>query len=277
MEFLWLVIGLIIGIVIAWFVLNARCNRQLAEREAELSGAKRQVEQALEQAGSAHEVTQTRLAEVEAREAEAEKQISSLGADLDAASKELESVKADAVEKGAVISEVQSESDDLKARLVAADEGHSDLEAQLNDARAARDAAGDDSRARIEGLEADLRERDGEISRLQAELADLRAASEAQAEAAAIEPEPTQETDSEPAPLFTAEAGGSSDDLTKIKGIGRVLNDKLHKLGVTTFRQIADFTDDDIARVDEELDFPGRIKREKWVEQAKAIVGGDAG
>ena len=91
------------------------------------------------------------------------------------------------------------------------------------------------------------------------------------------EPEPAQAADSETVALFGGAAGGSPDDLTKIKGIGRVLNDKLHKLGVTTFRQIADFTEDDIARVDEVLDFPGRIEREKWVEQAKAIVGGDTG
>lgn len=266
MEILWLVIGLIIGLLIAWLVLNARCNRLLAEREAELSEAKRQVEQALEQAGNAHDVTQKRLAEVEAKEAEAAEQISSLGADLEAAREELESVKADAADKGAKLSQVQSESDDLNARLAAAEEGRSELEAQLTDARAERDTAGDDGRDRIESLEADLRERDSEIARLEAELADLHAAP-----AAPAEPE------SEPAPLsaVATEAAGPAEDLTKIKGIGRVLNDKLHNLGITSFRQIADFTEADITRVNEELDFPGRIEREKWVEQAKAILGDD--
>ena len=63
------------------------------------------------------------------------------------------------------------------------------------------------------------------------------------------------------------------DDLTKIKGIGRVLNKKLHGLGITSFQQIADFTPDDIDRVNAVLSFPGRIEREQWIEQAKAIVG----
>jgi len=64
----------------------------------------------------------------------------------------------------------------------------------------------------------------------------------------------------------------ASDDLTEIKGIGRVLKEKLHGLGITSFQQIADFTRSDIERVNEVLDFPGRIEREQWIEQAKAIV-----
>lgn len=66
--------------------------------------------------------------------------------------------------------------------------------------------------------------------------------------------------------------GGPADDLTKIKGIGPVLKEKLAGLGVTTFRQIADFTQADIERVNAQLDFPGRIEREQWIEQARAMV-----
>lgn len=279
MDILSLVTGLIIGLVVAWFFLNVRFNKRMESREAELSAAKRKVEEALEQANNAHAATQKRLTDLEAKEATAAAQIASLGADLNAAGEELENVKADAAEKSARISEIQSESDDLKARLTAADEGRSELEAQLNEARTARDADGEDSRARIEELETDLGRRDDEIARLRTELADLRIVSEPQAETppAAPVPEPLPAVDNASAPMFATDAGGSPDDLTKIKGIGRVLNDKLHKLGVTTLRQIADFTEDDIARVDGELDFPGRIEREKWVEQAKAIVGGNAG
>lgn len=51
-----------------------------------------------------------------------------------------------------------------------------------------------------------------------------------------------------------------------------MLNKKLHKLGITSFQQIADFTPADIERVNEVLDFPGRIEREEWVEQARAIA-----
>ena len=47
---------------------------------------------------------------------------------------------------------------------------------------------------------------------------------------------------------------------------------KLNNLGITTFRNIAEFTDADIERVNAELDFRGRIEREKWVEQARALL-----
>ena len=77
-------------------------------------------------------------------------------------------------------------------------------------------------------------------------------------------------------PAQADEQGRSStglDDLTRIKGIGPVLKDKLNKLGITTFQQIADFDDDDIERINEVLSFPGRIERERWVDQAKALLG----
>jgi predicted flap endonuclease-1-like 5' DNA nuclease len=71
-------------------------------------------------------------------------------------------------------------------------------------------------------------------------------------------------------PLFTAPVD-APDDLERIRGIGPVLRQRLNKLGITTFAQIAAFTDDDLKRIDEVLDFRGRISRERWVEQAKEL------
>ena len=62
------------------------------------------------------------------------------------------------------------------------------------------------------------------------------------------------------------------DDLTRIKGIGGVIKKKLHTLGITTFEQIANFETADIERVNQVLDFAGRIEREKWVEQARGLA-----
>lgn len=64
------------------------------------------------------------------------------------------------------------------------------------------------------------------------------------------------------------------DDLSKISGVGPVIVGKLQGMGITTFQQIADFTADDIARVDEELNFKGRIERDDWVAQAKDFLKG---
>lgn len=66
---------------------------------------------------------------------------------------------------------------------------------------------------------------------------------------------------------------GPSDDLKEILGIGPVLEDLLHKLGVYYFKQIADWTDDEIAWIDENLEgFKGRVTRDEWVRQAKEFV-----
>ena len=73
-------------------------------------------------------------------------------------------------------------------------------------------------------------------------------------------------------PLFSFDAETPVDDLKKIKGIGPVLEKKLHALGVRSFRQIADFTSDDVERVDAVLNFKGRILREDWIGQAQKLA-----
>ena len=68
-------------------------------------------------------------------------------------------------------------------------------------------------------------------------------------------------------------AASSSDDLKQISGIGPALEKQLNDHGIFTLRQIAALTDDEIASLEENIiRFPGRIKREQWVEQAKQLT-----
>ncbi|PBB99118.1 proton-conducting membrane transporter [Mesorhizobium sp. WSM3862] len=68
---------------------------------------------------------------------------------------------------------------------------------------------------------------------------------------------------------------GKADNLRRLIGIGPV-NEKLLKAqGVTSYAQIAAWTDADVKRVEEVLNFDGRIAREKWIEQAKLLAAGD--
>lgn len=68
---------------------------------------------------------------------------------------------------------------------------------------------------------------------------------------------------------------GAPDDLLRISGVGPKLEALLHELGIFHFDQIAAWTDQDIAWIDEHLDdFHGRITREDWVEQAKILAAG---
>jgi predicted flap endonuclease-1-like 5' DNA nuclease len=70
-----------------------------------------------------------------------------------------------------------------------------------------------------------------------------------------------------------AARGGKADDLKIIKGIGPKLEILCHKLGFFHFDQVAGWKDDEISWVDENLEgFKGRVTRDRWVPQAKAIV-----
>lgn len=71
---------------------------------------------------------------------------------------------------------------------------------------------------------------------------------------------------------YAAARGGQADDLKRIKGIGKVNERKLNALGVWHFDQIAAWTDAEIEWVDGYLAFRGRIVREDWVGQARALT-----
>ena len=73
-----------------------------------------------------------------------------------------------------------------------------------------------------------------------------------------------------PPPILSGPAG--PDDLKLIVGVGPVLERMLHNLGITTFRQIARWTERDIGEFDAKLpEFPGRIARDQWVTQARSL------
>lgn len=69
-----------------------------------------------------------------------------------------------------------------------------------------------------------------------------------------------------------AEATG--DDLTQISGVGPVIVEKLHGEGITTFAQIAAWTEADVEAIEEKLSFKGRVGREDWIAQAKELTKG---
>ena len=65
---------------------------------------------------------------------------------------------------------------------------------------------------------------------------------------------------------------GQPDDLKKISGISVDLETQLKKINVLRFDQIAEFSDDDIANLDEVLQLKGRVERDDWVGKAKALM-----
>lgn len=79
-----------------------------------------------------------------------------------------------------------------------------------------------------------------------------------------------------PPPLL--DAPGTPDDLKLIVGVGPVIERMLYQMGVATYRQIARWSERDIDEFDARLpEFPGRIRRDAWVTQARALHTGKYG
>jgi NADH-quinone oxidoreductase subunit E len=100
-------------------------------------------------------------------------------------------------------------------------------------------------------------------------------------------PAPAQPVPSaSPVELVTAEAAPQSavrkpgaverpaapDDLKAISGIGPKLEKVLNDLGIWTYAQIAAWDKTEVAWMDDRLGFKGRIDRDGWIAQARALA-----
>jgi len=97
---------------------------------------------------------------------------------------------------------------------------------------------------------------------------------EAEAVSAVVTEEKVEEPKAAKEEVQTSKSSAEStqDKLTDINGIGPVIEKKLNAAGISSFKQIAEWTAEDVAKFDEELSFKGRIDREEWIKQAKAKV-----
>ena len=69
-------------------------------------------------------------------------------------------------------------------------------------------------------------------------------------------------------------APAAADDLTKMKGLGKVFAGKLEAEGITTFAQIAKMTKADIDALEEKIGAAGKFESNDWVAQAKELAKG---
>ncbi|WP_159726112.1 30S ribosomal protein S2 [Methylosinus sp. Ce-a6] len=96
--------------------------------------------------------------------------------------------------------------------------------------------------------------------------ADLRTSEEVAAEAAA-----EVEIALEPFELLAAPRG-APDDLAKLHGVGPQLVKKLNDGGIFHYWQIAAMAPADVEKLDQELKLNGRIARDGWIDQARALA-----
>ena len=183
--------------------------------------------------------------------------------------------------QGGVEAALADERDRLRTELAAAHDNQSQLEDSLVQLRGLADTRA--SRVhQLEQAEASSRER---IAQLEQELSEARAAgdpgsSERMAIGPAAPPQPgivlppAEPVRGTPPPALPSPEG-EPDDLQKISGIGPSIEKTLHQLGIYHFRQIAEFTPDNVAWIDQRLRFRGRIEREDWISQARRLASGE--
>ncbi len=199
------------------------------------------------------EAAQASAAELEAA-APDESELAQLRADLEASRSE--------VAEGATrIAELESAKASAEEAAAGATESVAGLEQELAAERERRA----ELEARVEGLEREA----------VTTTADEAAEPDVAAPPAGEETAPSQEEGLARIAEIAARTAGdgpvADDDLKKVHGIGPKLERTLKDLGISSFRQIANFQADDIAYVTAALDaFKGRIERDDWMGSAAA-------
>jgi len=141
----------------------------------------------------------------------------------------------------------------------------------------------------------EITERDAQIDKLKQQLADRDDSNDdsAAAEATVVDATPVEESqdDNLQAPLSenqgttksgykpsgwsvpaAAPVAKERDKLTAIKGVGKVLEKILHDCGIYFYHQLANLDNDGMEELQAQIpQFPGRIQRDRWVEQAKEL------
>jgi predicted flap endonuclease-1-like 5' DNA nuclease len=73
-----------------------------------------------------------------------------------------------------------------------------------------------------------------------------------------------------------AHLGDDGDDFQRMKGVGPKLASMLQARGFVRFEQLANLSDEEVARIDAELGpFRGRLKRDRIVDQARYLARND--
>ena len=165
--------------------------------------------------------------------------------------------------------------DQLRAQLL--------LDKQLLDERAEQI---DGLQHRIQELEAQQQgladqvktvgEKQEEIDRLRKRLVEVRAALRIKTDGGAVAPRQKTRQNGSQLSLEMEQAKAAKDspkdDLSKIHGIGPAFARTLNKMGLYSFGQIARWTPEDIDKVAKKLyTAPDRIKRDKWIAEAKKL------
>lgn len=295
-----LILAALLGVLLGWLIwgrrsrdLHSQCETSIADLEdtitastareqsltAELEAAKKDHAAAL----AASTSIETELESERARFLEA-------SAALEESREELHAARAEAEELRLGLGDAESELTTARSEAASAERARADASAALEEeqSRRLRDTAAEvsaagahlfaapgSSRAAAEELVAEELVAEELVAE---ELAAEELAAESEAVDAAVgvayvvDDTPSALGFSAARPVAGVAAITEPDDLEIISGIGPKLNALLIERGIVTFRQLAVMTEDEIDLLDASLpDFNGRVRREKWIDQAHGL------
>ena len=281
-------------------VRYAELSSELGESKLQVESLNRELESSVSRAREELEAANARAGELEtglaaaqdhldsaaARAGELEARVGSVAAEKDAEIARLGSsvagiaaLESSVAERDARITELESEAAGLKSDLKAT---ASEL-VEVRTSHAACVVTAENNLGRIAGLETVIAERDKKIADLEEHAAatsappgaDIAAAAARSADLeglAALEEE-GEGSGSVPLTTFGTAGADHADDLKVINGIGPKMEELLNGFGIRAWDQLAALSPEEVNRVDEALEeFPGRIERDQWVEQARDLI-----
>jgi len=249
---LWMVAAGLVGLAIGWILRSfVGGGARLAESEAKL------------------EKEQERYAQISGELGEWKRKIGNLSKKLEGKDAELGSARE-------LNAQLEEDLITVRADMV----GLEKLGAELSQLRADHAGCGvssDEQRGTIAGLESRIEAGNIEIQRLESELSAARSGGaatshESPALFAAESVEPVAPGWQQGVTTLGTPGDTHQDDLRVINGVGKKLQKVLNGFGIQSWEQVAALTPDEVARVDDAIDFPGRVERDGWVEQAADLI-----
>ena len=276
----------------------------LAEREKELATLRSRAEKNEQSVGSAEQEIVELRATLEGRNEEItleRDRFHSVEGDLNDLQSRITQLEVELDDRGTRLKSLEREHSNLQLTYKSKQEDFLSLKALLGELKsreaqasaavsslAAADTTANRLEDRILGLERSLASRDKAIAQLKATPKPKAAARPKPVKKAVKKtaPKPKPKTKKKapakaksiPGTRKDAKMGAvyrkrpsSIDDLKLISGVAKVLEGKLHKFGVYRFQQIAEWKKPQIDEFDKLLSFKDRIRRDKWVAQAKKL------
>ena len=192
---------------------------------------------------------------------------------------EIDSLRGDLDRTRSERDRLRADSDRLKGELDACGRARADLESRLRDAPSAKagaDKAATPAPTALMSTQAAATSAATKAAPAKSAAAKKPAATKTAAKPAAKAAAPKKLAAPAARKAATPQAAtGKADNLRRLIGIGPVNERLLKGLGVTTYAQVAAWTAADVKRIEEVLNFDGRIAREKWIEQAKLLAAGN--